>query len=140
MLDRAIAFAAAMHEGQFDKGGEPYILHCLAVMMKVPKEYRVIAVLHDVVEDCGVNARQLVDLGLEMWEIESIFTLTKYEGLSYEEYVEGVLSNVPAMHVKMADLEHNSDIRRLKGVTEKDIARIIKYQEFYSLIKERLDV
>jgi len=43
------------------------------------------------------------------------------------------------MRVKMADLRHNTDIRRLKGVTEKDIARIAKYQMFYMEIKARVE-
>jgi len=42
-----------------------------------------------------------------------------------------VMSNQDAIKVKMADLRHNSDIRRLKGVTEKDIARVAKYHQFY---------
>jgi hypothetical protein len=39
----------------------------------------------------------------------------------------------------MCDLRHNSDIRRLKGITEKDVARIAKYHQFYLEIKERLN-
>ena len=38
----------------------------------------------------------------------------------------------------MADLRHNSDIRRLKGVTQKDIDRIAKYNRFYLEIQTRL--
>jgi GTP diphosphokinase / guanosine-3',5'-bis(diphosphate) 3'-diphosphatase len=138
MLDRAITFAAIMHEDQFDKGGEPYILHCLAVMMKVPKEYRVIAVLHDVVEDCGVTVDDLYNLGLEEDQVHSILLLSKFEGQTLDQYKTGIFSDKAAMIVKMADLEHNSDIRRLKGITEKDLKRIAKYHEFYTEIKERL--
>jgi hypothetical protein len=43
--------------------------------------------------------------------------------------------NPDARIVKMADLRHNSDIRRLKGVTQKDITRIAKYHEFYLELK-----
>ena len=50
---------------------------------------------------------------------------------SYFEYKETVFSNYDSMRVKMADLTHNSDIRRLKGITEKDRARMAKYHEFY---------
>jgi hypothetical protein len=41
------------------------------------------------------------------------------------------MANEDAMRVKMSDLRHNTDIRRLKGVTEKDIARLAKYNQFY---------
>lgn len=50
-----------------------------------------------------------------------------------------MFANPDAMRVKMADLRHSTDIRRLKGVTEKDIARIAKYQTFYLEIKSRLE-
>lgn len=140
MLDRAIAFAAAQHEGQFDKSGEPYILHCLAVMMKVPKEHRVVAVLHDVVEDCGVTLDDLYNLGLDDEQVHSLLLLSKFEGQTLEQYKTGIFSDEAAMIVKMADLEHNSDIRRLKGITDKDLKRIAKYHQFYTEIKEKLNV
>ena len=71
--------------------------------------------------------------------IKGIRALTKQPGQTYEEYKDGVFANIDAMRVKMADLRHNTDIRRLKGVTEKDIARIAKYQVFYMEIQARLD-
>ncbi len=42
------------------------------------------------------------------------------------------------MLVKKEDLRHNTDIRRLKGVTEKDIVRMVKYQTFYMEIQQKL--
>lgn len=42
------------------------------------------------------------------------------------------------MLVKKEDLRHNTDIRRLKGVTEKDIERMVKYQTFYMEIQQKL--
>jgi len=47
-----------------------------------------------------------------------------------------VMSNPDAIRVKLADLRHNSDIRRLKGVTEKDIKRIEKYHKMYLILKD----
>jgi len=41
------------------------------------------------------------------------------------------------MLVKKEDLRHNSDIRRLKGITEKDIARMVKYHTFYMEIMQQ---
>ena len=49
---------------------------------------------------------------------------------------KNVKSNPDAIRVKMQDLRHNSDIRRLKGITEKDIKRIEKYHAFYMELKE----
>ena len=38
-LEQAIALAAHYHAGQQDKGGQPYILHPLAVMARVEGEF-----------------------------------------------------------------------------------------------------
>ena len=55
-LERAIAIAATAHAGQKDKGGHPYILHPLRVMLALQKEdERIVAVLHDVVEDTKIT-------------------------------------------------------------------------------------
>jgi (p)ppGpp synthase/HD superfamily hydrolase len=52
-LERAIAIAAEAHAGQTDKAGAPYILHPLRMMMGLTSdEERIVAVLHDVCEDC----------------------------------------------------------------------------------------
>lgn len=59
-------------------------------------------------------------------------------GQSYDEYKEGVFANEDAMRVKMADLRHNTDIRRLKGVTQKDLDRLAKYNRFFMELQARL--
>jgi (p)ppGpp synthase/HD superfamily hydrolase len=52
-LERAIAIAAEAHAGQTDKAGAPYLLHPLRMMMGLTSiEERIVAVLHDVCEDC----------------------------------------------------------------------------------------
>ncbi len=56
-LENAIALAVEAHRGQKDKNGTPYILHPLRVMFRVETEIeRVVAVLHDVVEDTGARS------------------------------------------------------------------------------------
>ena len=65
-LELAIELATRFHEGQVDKCGEPYILHPLRVMMTVQGEQaRVVAVLHDVLEDTEATAQGLVDSGIK---------------------------------------------------------------------------
>ena len=52
-LEKAIKIAVEAHTGQVDKGGNPYILHPLRVMLSIEtEEERIVGVLHDVVEDC----------------------------------------------------------------------------------------
>ena len=60
MLNKAIILSARAHEGQVDKGGNPYILHPLRVMMNCEGEAeRICALLHDVVEDTDITLEEL---------------------------------------------------------------------------------
>lgn len=139
MLANAIALAAEKHNGQFDKSGMPYILHPLKVMHYLKTddmELMCIAVLHDVVKDCNVTYKDLHDLGMSKRVIEGVCRLTKIPGQSPEEYLEGIKSNPDAIKVKLCDLRHNIDARRLKGISEKDAARMNKYCKMYYELKD----
>jgi (p)ppGpp synthase/HD superfamily hydrolase len=141
MLDKMLNIAVNAHHGQFDKGGNPYILHPLKVMHYLKsddEELMCMALGHDVIEDTDVTYQDLRDAGISERVIKGLQCLTKQRGQTYQEYKAAVFSSEDAMRVKMADLRHNTDIRRLRGVTEKDIARIAKYQMFYTEIKDRL--
>lgn len=140
-LARAIALAATAHQDQTDKAGRPYILHCLKVMHYLRSdddELMAIAVLHDTVEDTEVTFQHLRTWGMSGRVIAGVRAMTKQRGQTPEEYLEQVLANADAVRVKMADLRHNSDIRRLKGVTEKDIRRIEKYNRMYEQLKQHV--
>lgn len=141
MLCKMIRLATERHAGQFDKGGRPYILHPLTVMHRLrtdDEELQCIAVGHDLAEDTNVTARELRELGFTERVIDGIWRLTKIGDEPEAAYRERVKSNPDAVRVKMEDLRHNSDIRRLKGVTEKDVARMVRYHEFYLELKEHL--
>ena len=143
MLAQMLHIATSAHHGQFDKGGAPYILHPLKVMHYLKnddEELMCIALGHDVIEDTSVTYKDLRDAGISERVINGIWRLTKQPGQTYDEYKQGVFASEDAMRVKLADLRHNTDIRRLKGVTEKDIARMAKYHTFYMEIKTRLSV
>jgi len=134
MLCKMIRLATERHAGQFDKGGRPYILHPLTVMHRLrtdDEELQCIAVGHDLVEDTVTTSGELRELGFSERVVVGIRNLTKLDSQSAAEYRLVVKSNPDAIRVKMEDLRHNSDIRRLKGVTEKDIARMVRYHEFY---------
>jgi len=141
MLNKMLVLATNAHAGQFDKGGSPYILHPLRVMSFLKEddeELRCIALGHDVVEDTDTTYADLRAAGMSDRVIAGIEALTKRRGETYDEYKARVFANVDAMRVKICDLRHNTDIRRLKGVTEKDIARIAKYHTFYVELREKL--
>ena len=141
MLAKMLVIATNAHDGQFDKGGAPYILHPLKVMHYLKsddEELQCVALGHDVIEDTKVTYRDLADAGISIRVMDGIKALTKQPGQTLDEYKEGVFASQDAMLVKSCDLRHNSDIRRLKGVTEKDLARIAKYHQFYMEIQARL--
>jgi len=133
-LEQAIAFAATAHQGQQDKAGAPYILHPLRVMLRLEGEdERRVGVLHDVMEDCGVTPMLLQRLGLPEREIGAVRALSKLpeeEGTDegYQAFVDRVALNPLAMKVKLADLEDNLDASRLGVLTDKDRARLAKYE------------
>lgn len=142
MLDKMIVIATNAHHGQYDKGGAPYILHPLRVMSflkTTDEELQCMAVGHDVIEDTKTTYADLREAGISERVIDGIRALTKQPGQTLDEYKAQVFASPDAMQVKMCDLRHNSDIRRLKGVTEKDIARMAKYHTFYLEIQTRID-
>ncbi len=138
MLATAIALAANKHMGQFDKAGVPYILHCLKVMHYLKtddQELMSIAVLHDILEDTDVKPHELRDMGFSNRVQKGVLCMTKWEGMDAHAYMVQLLSNPDSVKVKLADLRHNSDIRRLKGITEKDVERMKKYHAMYLQLK-----
>ncbi len=141
MIDKMIRLAVKGHAGQFDKGGNPYILHVLKVMDNLhsdDEELQCIAIGHDLIEDTRVTAKEMLRQGMSPRVVTAIEMLTKRKGQTDEEYLGLILSSIDCMRVKKADLQHNSDIRRLKGVRPKDITRIIKYHDMWLKIDAKL--
>ena len=138
MLGKAIALAAKVFENSKDKGGQPYILHCLRVMDNLhtdDEELKIIAVLHDVPEDDPADAdhvlRELRMLGFSDRVIKSLNLLTHRKETTYDDYIKAISFNVDATKVKLADLKDNSDITRLKGLSKKDFDRMEKYHRSF---------
>ncbi|RIJ12807.1 HD domain-containing protein [Pseudomonas sp. 91RF] len=128
-LERAIAIAATAHAGQLDKGGAPYILHPLKVMLRMSSlEERIVAVLHDVVEDCGISLDDLRKEGFSEEVLSAIESVTKVPGESYEDFVERAAQNPIGRVVKLADLEENSDLSRIASPSWEDLERVEKYR------------
>jgi (p)ppGpp synthase/HD superfamily hydrolase len=142
-FNKALALLAIVHGGQKDKGGKDYSKHPLKVMYYLKSdddELQQIALLHDVVEDHGkyITYALLRELGFSERVIEGVRSVTKIAGETEEEYKAKVKANIDGIKVKMADLRHNTDIRRLKGIRQKDIERTIKYRAFYLELEECL--
>lgn len=136
-LERAIALAVDAHAGQTDKAGATYIRHPLRVMrqMETPQE-RVVAMLHDVIEDTEYTPAMIEDEFDE--EIrDAVEALTKRDGESYSDFVERAAANDLARKVKIADIEDNMDLTRLSEVSEKTVERQVKYHKARQQLRDK---
>lgn len=129
-LERAIVIAAEAHAGQVDKASAPYILHPLRMMLSLgAADERIVAVLHDVCEDCpGWDFDRLRAEGFSERIIAALDSVTKRVGESYEDFVLRAAADPIGRVVKRADLRDNSDLSRIAAPTERDIQRVEKYR------------
>jgi len=136
MLEKAIRLAAEAHSGQRDKAGGPYILHPLRMMltMDTPAE-RMVAVLHDIVEDTGWTLEALLREGFPEDIVEAVACLTRQQDESYEAFIERAAQHPLARRVKLADLEDNMDARRLETLTQQDQSRMARYLKAWRRLK-----
>lgn len=128
----ALELAVEKHKNQTDKAGNPYILHPLHVMENVnSKEGKIVAILHDIIEDTDITENYLLKIGLSKRIVDAVVALTRSEDMDYQEYIKNLSSNPLAKEVKLADLEHNMNLKRLPTLEEKDLERNRKYQIAY---------
>ena len=92
LFDKAVKIALKAHEGQNDKAGSPYLLHVLRVMMRVEKiDEKIVALLHDVVEDSSTTIEDLAKEGFPANILKSVELLTKKKGEPYKDYIKKIL-------------------------------------------------
>lgn len=130
-IEQAIKIATEAHAGQIDKCGEPYIFHPLRVMMTVqgPSIYRVVAVLHDVVEDTEIRLYDLQEY-FDLTTLEALEAMTHLPKELYKDYLNRVKANPIALVVKVADIKDNASPSRLYKLDRDTIQRLtIKYSE-----------
>ena len=130
-IERAIQIAVAAHAGIKDKGGKPYILHPIKVMMRLEtEEEQIVAILHDVVEDTDWTFAALLNEGFSEKIIEAIESVTKHsEEENYNDFIQRPLANDIGRRVKIADLLENLDLTPIGELSSSDIKRINKYKK-----------
>lgn len=128
LYDCALRIAIRAHDGQKDKSGREYIMHPIRVAerCKDPRA-KIVALLHDTIEDTDVTPDYLYSQGFPDEIIEGVLSVTKREGESYEDFVRRAALNPLGREVKRADLEDNMDIRRLETISDDDVNRLRKY-------------
>ncbi len=134
LTKNALRIAFDTHKEQVDKSGLPYVFHPFEVASAVTGEYETcVALLHDVVEDAEITLEELSkEFPCEI--IDALRLLTHDENVPYFDYIRAIRGTAIAKAVKLADLQHNSNLALLDTVTEKDLKRVEKYKKAYRIL------
>lgn len=128
LYEKALRIAIQAHAGQTDKAGKEYVSHPIRVAARcTTPEAKVVALLHDTIEDTDVTVERLRTEEFPEEIIDGVVSVTRREGETYEDFVQRAAQNPFGKEVKKADLEDNMDIRRLNEITDDDINRLRKY-------------
>lgn len=130
LFEQTLLYVTKAHLGQVDKGGRPYIMHLLAVSERMERtEEKVVALLHDIVEDTACTLTQLTTFGFSDEIVQAVDALTRRSDEIYMTYIERLSKNPLALTVKIEDLKQNMDLSRLHIVTKRDLSRNKRYQK-----------
>ena len=123
LLKVAALTARAWHAGYFRRDGTtPYINHPRQVARRVQHEsvhVRVLAWVHDLLEDTSITIGHLRNLGFPDDVLEALVAITHVKGEPNLAYWKRVKANPIALRVKIADMIENlsdapTDHQRLK--------------------------
>jgi GTP pyrophosphokinase len=149
---RAYHYSAAAHQGQFRKGGAPYITHPLAVAeilasWHLDAQTLIAALLHDVVEDTGISSEDIAnEFGKPVAQL--VDGVTKLDKIQFQDKAQAQAENfrkmllamardVRVILIKLADRLHN--MRTLEAMQPEKVSRIAQETlEIYAPIANRL--
>ncbi len=129
LIEKSLDLVLRLFADKTDKEGIPYIVHLMKVYSGVSSENeKVVALIHDVVEDTKVTFDDLRKLGYSDEIIIPLTYLTKKKGEYYPDYIERIISSkdIHVYNVKLSDLKHNIDSNRIKNPSVDDYDRITK--------------
>lgn len=137
--EKAYYIAKTAHFGQIDKAGNDYFKHPEKVASMVDSnDEKIVALLHDVIEDTPITLAFLESAGFNPNILEAVDAITKREKEDYDDYIKRVADNPLAKTVKLADMKNNADITRFKNPTEEDFKRADKYKSRISKLTETI--
>lgn len=137
LIEKALQIALKAHTGQIDKCGQPYILHPLRVMARCQSEKaRLVAILHDVIEDSDMTLAELRDRGFNDEIINAVDAISRRDDEDYFDYIERVKHNALAVEVKIADLQDNMDPFRLSDYTPRVMDRLKRYRQAWAILSD----
>ena len=136
LLEKAAFICVTKHQGQRDKAGAAYFQHPMRVAMNCEKdEEKIVALLHDTIEDTDVTPEWLKQQGFSDEIVEAILSVTRNPGEDYQCFVERAKKNPIGRVVKIHDLEDNLNVLRLKEVTPEMAERLTKYLKALECLK-----
>lgn len=136
-LERAIQIMVEVHSGQVDKGGNPYVLHPMRVMLAGDTDdERMVGALHDVIEDSrGVwTAARLRAEGFSARVVDAVVSVTRLPGESYGDFIRRAATDPIGRKVKVRDIDDNSDLSRIPNPTQRDLDRVVKYRRAITVL------
>lgn len=137
LTKKALVISFNAHKNQVDKSGMPYVYHPFHLAEQMKDEFTTcVALLHDVVEDTDITLGDLKDQGFPREVTDAIALMTHNDAVPYLDYVEKIKDNPIARAVKLADLNHNSDLTRLDVVDGKALERVEKYKKAIDILKK----
>lgn len=120
MVEKARKIAEKAFQDKKAPNGEPYLNHTLRVAEAMTtEEEKVVALLHDVVEDSEYCIGDLIEEGFSRAVLEAVADLTKKNDMTYFEYIEDIGCNELATRVKLAELDDNMDEVRVSKMSFK---------------------
>lgn len=143
LIYKALEISTTLFEKDTDKGGNPYIEHLVYVYRNVSTmDEKVVALLHDVIEDKNVTKEDLIEIGFPDRIVNDVVTLTRIKPMEYKEYIDSIIKNgsICALNVKLADILNNMDISRIKNPVISDYERVTKkYIPAHERVVNRLE-
>lgn len=128
-LAKAIEIAARAHAERIGEDGEAEILHSLRVMLRLQTDdERQTAMLHDVIEDCGMTVLDLHAAGFSKDVVAAVEILTGRAGETYDQYISRVVQLPLAVRVKRADVEEHASVVARLPVSDEQLERLGNYR------------
>ena len=116
---KALDLASLKHREQKDKAGMPYFGHIARVSNACKTgPAKVVALLHDIIEDTDVTSEQLEEAGMSEFVIKAVLCLTRKNGEPYEDFILRAAKNPIAREVKIADLEDKTIMHKYFNIVQ----------------------
>ncbi|MBQ2657276.1 MAG: bifunctional (p)ppGpp synthetase/guanosine-3',5'-bis(diphosphate) 3'-pyrophosphohydrolase [Erysipelotrichaceae bacterium] len=154
LIEKAYDYAYEKHKDQKRSSGEPYFVHVLNVAYELAKlktdpNTVCAGLLHDVLEDCGVEKEEFVEeFGEEIYEmVEAVTKISnlkftdekEYQAVNHRKILIAMAKDVRVILVKLVDRLHNMrTLEYLPEVKQKRIAR--ETLDVYAPIAHRLGI